>query len=117
MGSFRFDWRWLALIAVVAILANGRNLPWPITALTMAASGGYLLFIAWRSYSGGRPRQRRDTTRVTYWRGQRIETAGPVRRAPVTDLSSVGPLLVYGLVGLALALAALAVTMRGLGIT
>lgn len=116
MRSFRFDWRWAALIAVVAVMANGRALPWPVTALTMAAAGGYLLYMAWAAYSGGRPRRQRDTTRVTYWRGQRIETSGPVRRAPVVSLGTLGPLLVYGLVGLALLLAGLVVAMRGLGL-
>lgn len=116
MGSFRFDWRWLVLIGVVAVMANGRALPWPITALTLGGAGGYLLYMAWLAYSGGRPRRSRDTTRVTYWRGQRIETSGPARRAPVVSLGTVGPLLVYGLVGLALVLAAAVVAMRGLGL-
>lgn len=115
MGSFRFDWRWVALIGVVAVLANSRALPWPLTALTMAGGGGYLLYLAWASGGGRGPRGRRDTTRVSYWRGQRIETTGPVRRSPAIDLSALGPLLVYGLVGLALLLAALVVTLRGLG--
>lgn len=116
MRSFRFDWRWVALIAVVAVMANGRGLPWPITALTMGGAGGYLLYMAWLAYSGGRPRRHRDTTRVTYWRGQRIETSAPARRAPTLSLGTVGPLLVYGLVGLALLLGAAAVAMRGLGV-
>jgi len=116
MGSFRFDWRWLVLIGVVAVLANGRGLPWPITAATMAGAGGYLLWMAWRATGARRLRVRRDTTRVTYWRGQRIETAGPTRRMPEINLGRVGPLLVYGLVGLALLLAGLVVAARGLGL-
>ncbi|GAB4434974.1 MAG: hypothetical protein OHK0015_25330 [Chloroflexi bacterium OHK40] len=113
MGGFRFDWRWVALIAFVAILANASTLPWAVVALTLGVSGGYLLWLAWRAWGiggGGRG----DSRRVTYWRGQRIETAGPTRRYRPRTWEELAPIALYGLVGLALVLGAIAVLARNL---
>jgi hypothetical protein len=115
MGSFRFDWRWVILIGFVAILANGRALPWPITALVLGGSGGYLLNLAWRSW-GGSWGGLGGSRRVTYWRGRRIEMGGPPRRVRRLNLSEMGPVLIYALIGLALVLAGIVVALRGLGI-
>jgi hypothetical protein len=39
MDLLRTYWRWLALIAVVAVLTNSRNLPWPFVTLVLGADG------------------------------------------------------------------------------
>jgi hypothetical protein len=117
MANVRFDWRWVAVIAFVAILANARSLPWYVTAATFAASGGYLLWLAWRAWGigGWGGGARADTRNVTYWRGQRIETGGPSRRYRPRNWDELAPVAVYGLVGLALTLAALSLLLRALG--
>lgn len=116
MRGFRFDWRWAALIAFVAILANARSLPWFVTALTLGAAGGYLLWLAWQAWGiGGGRGGRGDTRRVTYWRGQRIETSGPTRRYRPRTWEEIAPVALYGLIGTALALAALSVVVRAIG--
>lgn len=114
MGRFRFDWRWIALIAVVALLANARSLPWPIITFALAAAGGYLLNLAWNAYSGGGGAI--GGPRVTYWRGQRIETGGRRPMFRPTSVSTLVPVVVYGLIGLALLLAAVARMISGLGL-
>lgn len=116
MGGFRFDWRWVALIAFVALLANARSLPWFVTALTLVAAGGYLLWMAWRSWGlgGSWSGRRGDTRRVTYWRGERIETAGPARRYRPKTWEEIAPVAIYGLLGAALTLAAVSVTIRAI---
>jgi hypothetical protein len=117
MRGFRLDWRWVALIAFVAILANARSLPWPVTALALLAPGIYLLMLAWRSWGiGGGWGGGGDTRRVTYWRGQRIESSGPTRRYRPRTWEELAPIAVYGLIGSALSLAGLAVVLRGLGL-
>ncbi|NJN18096.1 MAG: hypothetical protein HC822_18430 [Oscillochloris sp.] len=117
MGNFRFDWRWIALFAVLIVLANSRSLPWPIITITMGGGGIYLLVLAWQVWNGGNLRRPPPSSRVTYWRGQRIETSGPPRRAPFSDLAGIGPALIYGLIGLALTLGAVVVALNGLGIS
>ncbi|MFV9507816.1 MAG: hypothetical protein AB4911_24980 [Oscillochloridaceae bacterium umkhey_bin13] len=117
MSRFRFDWRWAAVIVVIALLANARSLPWPVTALTLGVPGGYLLSLAWTAWrrSGGWA-DGNSTTRVTYWRGQRIETpASPRRYRPARHWDDLAPVVVYGLFGVALLLAALTIVLRGLG--
>lgn len=114
MRGFRFDWRWLILIGFIAILANARALPWPITALTLAGAGGFLVTMAWRVWGLGVGRGGGSSTRVTYWRGARIETQGPPRRFRPTSWTELAPVVLYGVVGAALLLAALAVTLQAL---
>jgi hypothetical protein len=114
VGTIRFDWRWIALIVVVLLLANARSLPWPIVAAALGGSGGYLIVLGWRAWtrSGGPP----SRGRVTYWRGQRIETP-PSRGGPALPrLSDIGPALIYFLIGGVLLLAAVARVLRELGI-
>ncbi|MFO7171217.1 MAG: hypothetical protein DIU80_024575, partial [Chloroflexota bacterium] len=67
--NVRFDWRWIAAIALIVIMVNSASIPWPVTALALAASGGYLLYRGWQigRRAGGPPTR----SRVTYWRGQR----------------------------------------------
>lgn len=118
MNRIRFDWRWVAVIGFVALLANARSLPWPIIALTFAVPGGYLLWLAWSAWKrGGGWADGNASTRVTYWRGQRIETpASSKRYRPARHWDDLAPVVIYGLFGLILALAALVVTLDGLGL-
>lgn len=113
--NFRFDWRWGALILFIAVLANTRSLPWPVPALALALGAAFFFNIAWSAWGGGGGRRPGSTTRVTYWRGQRIETRNAAPRLQPGDFGTLVPVLLYGGVGLALALAALALTLRGLG--
>jgi hypothetical protein len=113
MGNIRFDWRWVALIVFVALLVNAGRLPWPIVALTLGGGGAYLLAHGWRAWtrSGGAP----SRSRVTYWRGQRIETA-PVRRGPALPRwSDIGPAAPYLIFGGILLLTAITIALRSLG--
>lgn len=114
MGGFRFDWRWLVLIGLIAILANARSLPWFVTALALGVPGGYLLVLAWRAWEGIGGRGGGNGRRVTYWRGQRIEMHGPPRRVRPETLSAIAPVLIYALGGLILVLAALTVAVQAL---
>ena len=113
MGRFRFDWRWVALIVFVALLANAQRLPWQAIALALGGAGGYVLMIGWRAWTrpGGAPTR----GRVTYWRGQRIETP-PRRGVAMPRLSDIGSVAIYFLIGGALALAAVAITLNNLGV-
>lgn len=114
MRTPRFDWRWVAVIAFVAILANSRALPWPIPTAALIGAGGYLLYIAWESW-GRTGLRSRGTTRVAYWRGERIEMQRPAARFRPGDFSTLVPTLVYALIGSALFLAGLARMLRQLG--
>ncbi len=112
MGGFRFDWRWLALIGFVALLANAATLPWPITALALSAAGSTLLWMAWQAWRDGSSRRAPATTNVTYWRGARSETPTAPRRFRAATWPAIAPVMVYALLGAALLLAALALLLR-----
>ena len=113
MGRFRFDWRWVGLIAFVALLANARHLPWQAIALALGGGGAYVILIGWRAWT--RPGGEFGRGRVTYWRGQRIETP-PRRGATMPRLSDIGPVAIYFLIGGALILAAVAIALNNFGI-
>jgi hypothetical protein len=108
MRNIRFDWRWIGLIVIVALIANVQVIPWPFLALALAGGGGYLLFIGWRVWNTGTPRAGppRSAKRVKYWRGQRIELDDPPphRRSQMPALRAIGPALIYLLMGGALVL-------------
>jgi hypothetical protein len=109
----RFDWRWLALIAFVAILLNGARLPWPVSAITLIVAGGYMIVLGWQSWVrwGGPP----SRGNVSYWRGQRYETA-PVRRGPATPRwDEISRALPYFMIGGALVLTGIVIILRQLG--
>jgi hypothetical protein len=108
----RFDWRWLGLIAIVIVIAGGRQLPWPIVAVAFGIGGGYLLRYGWRVWAG-RPSGRGG--RIVYWRGQRIQLSEP-RRASLPVLRSIMPAIIPLLLGGILALAAVSVVLRGVGL-
>ena len=110
MTNLRFDWRWIALIVIIAVLANSRRLPWPVLVLALGIGGGYLLYYGWQVWGGGGI----SRSQVKYWRGQRYE-ARPQRRAQLPSLRTIGPALVPLLLGAVLVLAALAVVLRQVG--
>lgn len=113
MGSFRFDWRWVGIIAIIAVMAGARNLPWPVVALTTGAGGGYLLYYGWQIWTryGGRP----SRNRTTYWRGQRYEV-GPSRAGPALPRwDGIGPAAGYLFFGSVLVIVALAVVLQQFG--
>ena len=113
MSRFRFDWRWVALIGFVALIANANRLPWQLVAIVLGGVGGYILMLGWRAWTHAGGSMSRS--RVTYWRGQRIEVA-PQRRGPsLPRLSEVGPALIYLLLGGALVLAAVAIILNAVG--
>jgi hypothetical protein len=114
MRGFRIDWRWVALIAFVAVLANGRSLPWPVTALVLAAGGGYLILMAWRA--GGLGSSRRAGAQVTYWRGQRIERPSRPRQLGSVAWGELIPAIIYALIGVALLLGAVSVVLSRAGL-
>jgi hypothetical protein len=114
VGNIRFDWRWVAVIGVLVVLANAGRLPWPVTALVAAGGACWLLAQGWRVWvrEGGAPAR----SRVTYWRGQRYELA-PERRGPALPRwRDIGPAALYFILGGVLLLAAVAIALRGLGI-
>jgi hypothetical protein len=108
MSNLRFDWRWVVLIVAVAVLANGRRLPWPLLAVGLAAGGGYLLYQGWLSWGG----TRNSGPQVKYWRGQRYEVRTRRRGPSLPPLSAIGPAVLYLVIGGALVLAALAIVLR-----
>jgi hypothetical protein len=109
----RFDWRWVVAIGVLIVLTNTASLPWPVTALVVGGAGAWLLAMGWRVWvrSGGPP----ERSKVTYWRGQRIEV-GPPRRGPALPRwRDIGPAALYLIIGGVLLLAAITIAMRALG--
>jgi len=114
LSKIRFDWRWLIAIGVIAVLANAGRIPWPITALVVGGSGVWLLTLGWRAWlrSGGVP----SRSRVTYWRGQRIEVAPPRRGPALPRWSDIGPAAPYLLFGGILVLVAITIALRALGV-
>ncbi len=113
MGRVRFDWRWIALPVLLLVLANAGRLPWPLTALALALPGGYTLWLAWCAL--GLNLGTGSTRRVTYWRGQRIETDGPPRRYRPRSFAEFVPALAYLVLGVALLGAALAFVLQIFG--
>lgn len=111
MNRMQFDWRWLILIALIAILANARSLPWPVVALALGGSGAWLLWQAWLLWSGG-GRTGSSARRVTYWRGRRIEQGGPPPPPWSGNWFAVAPAALVALLGVILLLAALVVLLR-----
>lgn len=107
----QFDWRWIGLVVVIAIIAGSAQLPWPVVALALAGGGGYLVYAGWqkwqRSAGGG------GGKRVTYWRGERIELpSSGGRNLPATR--GIIPALPYFLIGGALVLAAVGIVVQRL---
>jgi hypothetical protein len=113
MTNMRFDWRWIGLIAVIAILANNGRLPWTVTAAAFALSGGYLIYYGWGKWTGSGFRS--NGSQVKYWRGQRYEIRPARRSSSLPSLSTIGPAAIYFALGAVLLLSALAIALRRLG--
>ncbi len=109
MSNIRFDWRWVALIALVVILANSSFIPWPLIFLALAGGGGYLLYMGWNVWNRGTI----SAKRVTYWRGQRIETP-PRGGVGLPPWRAIVPALLYLIIGAAFILSAGAILLRQL---
>ncbi len=109
----RFDWRWVAVLVVVAIIVAGQRIPWPIFMLALVVSGGYLLSMGWQIWRSGSAGAG-GGSRVTYWRGQRIDMQ-PERRRGMPSLQAIAPALVYLLMGGALMLGAASVLFQHVG--
>lgn len=110
MNLKSFDWRWIGIVAVIAVLATSRQLPWPIVALTLAASGAYVLYYGWQLWAGAGMRR----SRVTYWRGQRIELSEARRGLALPPLRAIVPALLYLILGLVLFLAGVSMLIDNL---
>ncbi|MBV9791654.1 MAG: hypothetical protein JOZ51_25885 [Chloroflexi bacterium] len=104
MNTTNFDWRWIGVILIVLfVLFPSRE-----TRIVLGLIGA-----AWMIQAGLEPWRAGRTsvlgnTKVTYWRGQRIETKVPTR----TRIRSVSSLqmaasAIYLLVGVASGLAAI----------
>ena len=98
MNTLNFDWRWIGVILIL-ILIFSRD---PRTDIVVGAIGA-----AWMIQAGLEPWRAGRTsvlgsTKVTYWRGQRIETKVPAR-ARLRSVSSVqiAASVVYLLIGVA----------------
>ena len=50
MSNVRFDWRWVAAIVVIAVLAGAGRLPWYVTTLVAGGSGVWLLVVGWQAW-------------------------------------------------------------------
>jgi hypothetical protein len=107
MPNIRFDWRWVIAILVIAVLANSRSLPWQAVVTILALGGGYLLYLGWQVAGG--VGGRRESQRVTYWRGQRIETKAPPRQIRTPSLRELAPASLYLVLGAVMLLGALAI--------
>jgi hypothetical protein len=86
VGRTSFDWRWIIIIFVALIFFGQVNLRFsPAVGVVLLALGAYWAIQAglssWRERGGGGSLL--GSSKVTYWRGQRIElprNQSPVRR-------------------------------------
>ena len=103
MNTISFDRRWIFVLLLVLVLLNPGGL---IGVVVLAIGAGWAIqagLAPWRMGMG-----RISSTKVTYWRGQRIETRQPpsqrLRMLPFTQLLVA---LFYLLLGIGMAYAAL----------
>jgi hypothetical protein len=84
VGRTSFDWRWIVIIFIALLFFGQVNLRFsPMVGIVLLGLGGYWAIQAglssWRDQRG----PILGSSKVTYWRGQRIElprTGSPVRR-------------------------------------
>ncbi|NOK63571.1 MAG: hypothetical protein GFH27_549281n438 [Chloroflexi bacterium AL-W] len=109
MRNMSFDWRWIAVIGIVILLLNvGQN---PLLAILFLGGGGaYVLYMGWQAWTraGGST----SSTRVTYWRGQRIELKPERSKSSLPKLSNIGPAALYLLIGGVMVLAAISMAIN-----
>lgn len=110
MQDFRFDWRWIGVIVIFALLASSTIIPWQLLVVGLAAAGSYLIYMAWqvwqRDGGGGGKRE-------VYWRGERIEL--PEQRSTSLSTRTIVPIALYSVLGGALWLAAVGVILNQVG--
>lgn len=104
MNTTNFDWRWLGVILILLfVLFPSRE-----TRIVLGFIGAaWMIQAGLEPWRGGRSSVL-GSTKVTYWRGQRIETKVPAR-ARLRSVSSLqtAASVVYLLLGVAIGLAAL----------
>ena len=117
MGRTTFDWRWIVVIVVALIFFGQLRLaPSPELGIILLALGGY-----WAILAGLGPWRNRGSllgsTKVTYWRGQRIELRQP-RRVQWRTITGMPLLvsLVYLILGAGLWWGALRLLLRQIGV-
>ena len=111
MRNMSFDWRWIAVIGVVILLLTvgpGTN---PLLIILFLGGGGaYVLYMGWQAWTraGGST----SGTRVTYWRGQRIEIKPERSKPSLPKLSTIGPAALYLIIGGVMVLAAISMVIN-----
>lgn len=99
MGRTSFDWRWVVIIFIALMFLGVVRLSIPpVVGVLLLALGGYWAIQAglssWRERGGGGPLL--GNTKVTYWRGQRIElprNQSPARRLRLRTPAGTGLLV------------------------
>ncbi|HEY0734352.1 MAG TPA: hypothetical protein VGD69_05560 [Herpetosiphonaceae bacterium] len=103
MNTINFDWRWVGVILILLLVLT-RDIR---TGIVVAAIGAaWLIQAGLEPWRGGRSSPL-GSTKVTYWRGQRIETKVPAR-ARLRSVSTIQMIVsaLYLLLGGASAFAA-----------
>jgi hypothetical protein len=103
VNTMNFDWRWIGIILILLYVV----FPDPRTAIVVAAIGaGWMIQAGLQPWRAGRSSF--SSTKVTYWRGQRIETRQSTR-ARIRSVSTIQMLVsgLYLLLGIASAFASL----------
>lgn len=98
MKNVSFDWRWVVLGGLVVLLLNAGRLPPIVSIVLLGAGGGYLLYAGWQAWlrnSG----MASNNKRVTYWRGERVEIKPQRRGSGLPPISTIGPALIYLVIG------------------
>ena len=107
MNTLNFDWRLIAVVLVLFLVIFSRN---PYTNIVVLAIGA-----GWAIQAGLAPWRSRGilgSSKVTYWRGQRIVTKPKGRgRLAVTPVQTLVSAL-YVLIGAGLAYTALLIFIR-----
>jgi hypothetical protein len=100
---------------MLIIITGANRLPWPLVALALGAGGFYLLRYGWQVWAGNGGKR---GARVVYWRGQRIEInqSSQSRWSSLPSWRAIAPAALYLLLGGVLALAAVSVMLRGIGV-
>lgn len=104
MNTTNFDWRWVGVILILLLVLTADTR----TGIVVAAIGAaWMIQAGLEPWRGGRSRSL-GSTKVTYWRGQRIETkvSARARLRSVSSLQIVVSVL-YLLLGLGSAFAAI----------
>ena len=96
-----FDWRWIVVIVVALLFFGQVNLSLsPIVGVALLGLGGYWALQAGLTPWRGRGGSLLGSTKVTYWRGQRIEMKQPRRsRFAVPATTSLAVSVLYLVVG------------------